>query len=96
MGQLTVHGSMADVTYNTVAFPSLVRTVSDILRFRAEARKQDPTVKETMILLGYKERDPAERTLWGTMQEMGVTLEKVDERRGAGGDPVEIWIGTSS
>ena len=87
---------MADVTYNTAAFPSLIRTVSDILRLRAEARKQDATLKETMILLGYKERDPAERTLWGMMQEVGVHLEKVDERRGAGGDPVEIWIGVAS
>ena len=87
---------MADVTYNTAAFPSLIRTVSDILRLRAEARKQDAALKETMILLGYKERDPAERTLWGMMQEIGVQLEKVDERRGAGGDPVEIWIGVTS
>ena len=87
---------MADVTYNTAAFPSLIRTVSDILRLRAEARKKDATLKETMILLGYKERDPAERTLWGMMQEVGVQLEKVDERRGAGGDPVEIWIGVAS
>lgn len=85
---------MADVTYNTAAFPSLIRTVSEILRLRSAARTQDPRLEETMILLGYKERDPAERTLWRMMREIGVALERVDERRGAGGDPVEIWIGT--
>ncbi|KAH9931814.1 putative methyltransferase-domain-containing protein [Fomitopsis serialis] len=85
---------MADVTYNTSAFPSLIRTVSDILRLRSAVPPSKSGSLETMILLGYKERDPAERTLWETMREIGVQLEKVDERRGAGGDPVEIWIGT--
>ncbi|KZT66140.1 hypothetical protein DAEQUDRAFT_696103 [Daedalea quercina L-15889] len=86
--------SMADVTYNTSAFPSLIRTVSEILHLRSSALLSEPRLRETMILLGYKERDPAERTLWEMMRDICVHLEKVDERRGAGGDPVEIWIGT--
>ncbi|KAH9830026.1 putative methyltransferase-domain-containing protein [Rhodofomes roseus] len=85
---------MADVTYNTSAFPSLIRTVSDILRLRSSVPPSTPELRKTMLLLGYKERDPAERMLWEMMRDIGVRLEKVDERRGAGGDPVEIWIGT--
>jgi hypothetical protein len=46
------------------------------------------------VLLAYKERDPAERLLWDMMtRETGVVLECVGRQAGAGGLPVEIWLG---
>ncbi|KAI0640729.1 putative methyltransferase-domain-containing protein [Trametes meyenii] len=77
---------MADVTYNTASFPSLIRTLSALIRL-------NPPTKPPVIVLGYKERDPAERTLWDMAQEIGVAFKKVGEREGAGGQAVEIWIG---
>lgn len=79
---------MADVTYNTSAFPSLVRTLSKLT-----ARSTDSCVLP-LIIMGYKERDPAERSLWDMVHKIGVVLEKVGVRLGSGGVPVEIWIGT--
>lgn len=76
---------MADVTYNTASFPSLVRTLSKLLRISA---------KPPVVILGYKERDPAERTLWEMAREIGITFDKIGERNGAGGAPIEIWVGT--
>ena len=74
---------MADVTYNTSSFPSLVRTLSDLIKLG---------LKPPVVLLGYKERDPGERTLWKMTKEVGLEFEKVAERPGAGGAPIEIWI----
>ncbi|KAI0351369.1 hypothetical protein OH77DRAFT_950098 [Trametes cingulata] len=87
----TVHSGfdaivMADVTYNTASFPSLVRTLSSLVRL-------SPPERPPVIVLGYKERDSAERTLWEMAKEIGVSFEKVGERKGAGGQAVEIWIG---
>jgi len=49
---------------------------------------------EPLVLLAYKERDPAERQLWDMMaRETGVVLECVGKQPGAGGFPVEIWLG---
>ena len=49
---------------------------------------------ELLVLLAYKERDPAERQLWDMMaRETGVVLECVGKQPGAGGFPVEIWLG---
>lgn len=49
---------------------------------------------EPLVLLAYKERDPAERQLWDMMaRETGVILECVGKQPGAGGLPVEIWMG---
>ena len=49
---------------------------------------------EPLVLLAYKERDSAERQLWDMMaRETGVILECVGKRPGAGGLPVEIWLG---
>jgi hypothetical protein len=76
--------SLADVTYNTAAFPSLVRTIGSILR---------GSTPPPLVLLGYKERDPDERKLWDLASAIGVRLVKKAESTGAGGDPVEIWIG---
>ncbi|GLB43363.1 putative rhomboid family protein [Lyophyllum shimeji] len=75
---------MADVTYNTASFPSLVRTLSKLVR-----RGSRPP----LVLLGYKERDAAERTLWDLVGKIGLKLLKVEERAGAGGAPVEVWLG---
>jgi hypothetical protein len=46
------------------------------------------------VVLAYKERDPAERQLWDMMaRETGVVLECVGKQAGAGGLPIEIWLG---
>jgi hypothetical protein len=47
-----------------------------------------------LVLLAYKERDPAERQLWDMLtRETGVVLECVGKHVGAGGLPVEVWLG---
>lgn len=83
---------MADVTYNTASFPSLVRTLKGILTLHDLSQKPRPP----LVLLGYKERDPAERTLWKMAENIGVTFERVGERVGAGGAPIEVWLGRVS
>ncbi|KAF9461535.1 putative methyltransferase-domain-containing protein [Collybia nuda] len=75
---------MADVTYNTASFPALVRTLSSVLNLSSSP---------PLVLLGYKERDEAERTLWDLAREVGLEFEKIGERKGAGGAPVEVWLG---
>jgi len=75
---------MADVSYNTSSFPSLARTLSRLVRLGS---------KSPIILLGYKERDAAERTWWDVATQAGIDFEKIGERVGAGGVPVEIWVG---
>ncbi|KAK0497323.1 putative methyltransferase-domain-containing protein [Armillaria luteobubalina] len=49
--------------------------------------------KRPLILLGYKERDEAERTIWDMANEIGVRFRKVDMITGSGVYPVEVWIG---
>ncbi|KAG6850570.1 hypothetical protein H0H93_011769 [Arthromyces matolae] len=71
---------MADVTYNTASFPSLVRTLSKLVQLG----KRPP-----LVLLGYKERDVAERSLWNLIEEIGLSFRKVGQCVGAGGEPVE-------
>ncbi|KIY62725.1 hypothetical protein CYLTODRAFT_404205 [Cylindrobasidium torrendii FP15055 ss-10] len=77
---------MADITYNTASFPSLVKTLAGLIE-----RCRKPPV----ILLGYKQRDEGERTLWPMLKDVGVELTKLDEVLGAGGSPVEIWMSNS-
>jgi len=79
---------MADVTYNTSSFPSLVRTLSTLLQLNAKRN-----VKPPLILLGYKERDPAERTLWEMALRIGVVFQRFGGRSGSGGQEVEVWVG---
>lgn len=79
-----LHDRMSDVTYNTSSFPALLRIVSKLMQMGE---------KPPAILLGYKERDIAERDLWTMMEAMGLQLEKVGERRGAVEPAVEIWFG---
>ena len=61
---------------------------------RAPPRDSDGDGREPLVVLAYKERDPAERQLWDMMaRETGVVLECVGKLVGAGGLPVEIWLG---
>ncbi|KAF8216451.1 putative methyltransferase-domain-containing protein [Mycena galopus ATCC 62051] len=73
---------MADVTYNTASFPSLVRTLKNLVNLSS---------KRPRVLLGYKERDPGERALWGMAEAAGITLRQVGQVPGGGGMAVEIW-----
>jgi hypothetical protein len=75
---------MADVTYNTASFPSLVRTLAQLIQLGTNP---------PLVLMGYKERDAAERTLWDLVAEIGLEFEQISEHTGAGGAPVEIWLG---
>ncbi|RDB15874.1 hypothetical protein Hypma_003674 [Hypsizygus marmoreus] len=75
---------MADVTYNTASFPSLVRTLSQLIRIGK---------KPPLVLMGYKERHVEERTLWDLAQKVGVGFQRIGEKAGAGGAPVEVWLG---
>jgi len=81
---------MADVTYNTSSFPSLLRTLSSLVQLNAKRLRSPP-----IVILGYKERDPDERSLWGMLEsEVGIHLEKVEECEGwPGSTPVEFWVG---
>ncbi|KAH8103850.1 putative methyltransferase-domain-containing protein [Cristinia sonorae] len=76
---------MADVTYNTASFPMLVRTLKDLVGLRE--------TEPPLIIMGYKERDPAERTLWEMARGVGIDFRRIGERVGAGGAPIEIWLG---
>ncbi|KAJ7155430.1 putative methyltransferase-domain-containing protein [Mycena crocata] len=73
---------MADVTYNTASFPSLVRTLKGLI---------DLGEKRPRVVMGYKERDSAERALWGMAEDIGLPLTLVGRVAGSGGMPVEIW-----
>ncbi|KAF7308517.1 hypothetical protein HMN09_00700800 [Mycena chlorophos] len=64
---------MADVTHNTASFPSLVKTVKKAVGAR--------------IIMGYKQRDPAERELWTMLVNEGIQLKHT----GMVGDAIEIW-----
>lgn len=84
---------MADVTYNTASFPSLVQTFSRLIQLSA-ASSDHKTHKPPLFLLGYKERDESERTLWDLARiDAGITFTRVGGRSGSGGNEVEIWIG---
>jgi hypothetical protein len=76
------------VTYNTASFPSLVNTLRNLML--------PPTGERPPLLLAYKQRDEAERELWGMLKSEGIDLKKVDEVKGAEEEGfVEIWIGTA-
>ncbi|RXW20725.1 hypothetical protein EST38_g5126 [Candolleomyces aberdarensis] len=79
---------MADVTYNTSSFPALVRTLADLLNM--------DSTKRPCFLMGYKEREEAERTLWEMVEKVGIKFVQVGSVPGyvSGEDaPIEIWIG---
>lgn len=75
---------MADVTYNTASFPSLINTI-------ARLSKRSP--KPPIVLLAYKERDPDERKLWDMALGIGLQFTEVTTLDGAGGQPIEIYAG---
>jgi hypothetical protein len=55
-----------------------------------------PAGERPPLLLAYKQRDEAERELWGMLDSEGIDLKKVDEVKGAEEEGyVEIWIGTA-
>lgn len=75
---------MSDVTYNTSSFPALLKTLNNLLDLSPHAR----------IMLAYKERHDSERVVWPMFEEqVGLQIHKVDNVPGAGGAPVEIWLG---
>lgn len=74
---------MADVTYNTASFPSLVRTMKNLVNLSSNRPR---------VVLGYKERDAEERVLWKMAEEVaGIALKLAGQVTGCGGMPVEIW-----
>ena len=79
---------MADVTYNTASFPSLLRTLSSLIQLNVSS--------PPIMILSYKERDPDERSLWGMFEsELSIRLEKVGECEGwPESTPIEFWIGS--
>ncbi|CAE6483846.1 unnamed protein product [Rhizoctonia solani] len=78
---------MADVTYNTASFTALLDTVTGLLRGPSAPGSS------AIVLLAYKCRDPAERTLWIDALSRGITFVQVDTIRGAREPAVEIWLG---
>jgi len=87
---------MADVTYNTASFPALVSTLT---RLRDLAQHSDKAAGEgirgdpPIVLLAYKQRHPDERTLWNLVSDIGLNLTEIDRVPGAGGAPIEIYLG---
>ncbi|KAJ7115929.1 putative methyltransferase-domain-containing protein [Mycena epipterygia] len=73
---------MADVTYNTASFPVLVRTLKGLVNLSSQRPR---------IILGYKERDTGERTLWEMAKAAGIDLKLIGQQSGSGGMAVEIW-----
>lgn len=82
---------MADVTYNTASFPSLVRTLGRLARLSQTSIGRTP-----YVLLAYKERDPEERKLWSMLHDIGIDLTLVDDVKGIGVEAVEIWASGAS
>jgi hypothetical protein len=74
---------MADVTYNTTSFPSLLRTVDSTLRLAPGCE----------VVLAYKERHETEREIWGDFEGIGLKMRKIDQVDGFGGAEVEVWLG---
>lgn len=78
---------MADVTYNTASFGSLLDTISALLK------GPNTSSSSPMILLAYKCRDAAERTLWADASARGIVFVQVATVAGVREPAVEIWIG---
>ena len=84
---------MPDVTYNTSLFPSLLRTLSSLIKLNVENSRSPP-----VVILGYHERDLDERSLWGMLEnEVCICLEKVGECEGwPESTPIEFWMANLS
>ncbi|KIO30359.1 hypothetical protein M407DRAFT_224737 [Tulasnella calospora MUT 4182] len=77
---------LADVTYNRDVFPALLRTLISLLQRGGGC---------TRVVMGYKQRDAAERTFWTASREMGVELVEVGRVGGVEDSAaVEIWMAT--
>jgi hypothetical protein len=79
------------VTYNTAAFPSLLRTLISLLRPPNSAHRP-------RLLLAYKKRDSDEGELWDMLRREGTEMILVEKIEGVMGSqsPVEIWVGAAS
>lgn len=90
---------MADVTYNSAIFPSLVRTLVSLLSpptppstnvpadlDLASLSLSPPSTPSALVLLSFKERDPtgAERNLWKLAEAAGIWFERVGGVEGHG------------
>lgn len=65
---------------------------SEITKTARNANAEAP-----LILLAYKQRDPAERELWELLREKtSVQLVQVNALPGTGGEAVEIWVGQAT
>lgn len=83
------HPSAADVTYNTASFPCLHSTLVNLLKPASGDRPP--------LILAYKQRDIAERELWGLLGNSGISMDKVDEIQGSEEEGVvEIWVGKAT
>lgn len=78
------------MTYNTASFPSVLRTLSSLIQLNVKHSRSPP-----LVILGYKERDPDERSLWGMLEsKLALQLQKVRECEGwPESTPIEVWIG---
>lgn len=89
--------SMADVTYNTASFPSLISTLKQLYSNSPSSSHPSDTgtYRHPAVLLAYKERHPSEREFFELVQEVlgvGVKFVYVGSENGAGGAPVEIYL----
>lgn len=80
---------MADVTYNTASFPALIGTLSRLI----DSCKHKRNGRPPRVLMGYKERHPDERLLWDRAKDIDLHFQQIARVNGAGGNPVEIWLG---
>ncbi|QRW21616.1 hypothetical protein RhiXN_06605 [Rhizoctonia solani] len=78
---------MADVTYNTASFGALLDTLVGLLQGPSDSGSSP------IVLLAYKCRDPAERTLWTDALARGISFVQVDTVKGVREPAVEIWLG---
>ena len=88
---------MADVCYNTSSFSSLAKTLSRLVNLSCNTDRtgSHSETAPPLVLLGYKQRDEAERTFWDlALSEANLKFEKISEKKGAGGAEVEVWIGS--
>ncbi|KAG8214981.1 putative methyltransferase-domain-containing protein [Butyriboletus roseoflavus] len=80
---------MADVTYNTASFSALIGTLSRLIQLCKQRRNG----RLPRVLMGYKERHPDERSLWDRAKAIDLHFQQIAQVNGAGGNPVEIWLG---
>ncbi|WWC68720.1 uncharacterized protein I206_102654 [Kwoniella pini CBS 10737] len=76
----------ADVTYNTSTFPSLLRTLISLFTSNS--------LIKPLLILAYKQRDPAERELWNMLSSNGIQMIMIDKIQGTQDEgETELWVG---